>query len=145
MARTQKRAGWEHFEHKADIGVRGYGPSVESAFEQAARALVAVMTDLSRVAAKDPPVEVTAEEPTLELLLFDWLNGLIYEMDTRRMLFSDFRVQVSGTRLAGTARGEPLDWRKHEPAVEVKAATLDMLEVRRTPHGLWIAQCVVDV
>ena len=34
--------GWEHFAHGADIGVRGYGLSLEEAFEQAALALAAV-------------------------------------------------------------------------------------------------------
>ena len=29
-------ARWEHFQHQADIGVRGLGSSVETAFEQAA-------------------------------------------------------------------------------------------------------------
>src|SRR5512139_3851745 len=36
---------WEHFEHGADIGVRGFGASVAEAFEQAALALTAVIAD----------------------------------------------------------------------------------------------------
>ena len=36
---------WEHFPHDADIGVRGIGASKEEAFEQAALALTAVLTD----------------------------------------------------------------------------------------------------
>jgi hypothetical protein len=27
-------AGWEHFAHEADVGVRGFGPTREAAFEQ---------------------------------------------------------------------------------------------------------------
>jgi tRNA nucleotidyltransferase (CCA-adding enzyme) len=34
---------WEHFEHGADIGVRGLGTSKAGAFEQAALALMAVI------------------------------------------------------------------------------------------------------
>lgn len=137
--------GWEHFEHRADIGIRGFGSTPEAAFEQAALALVAVITDPARIEARDPAVEVECEGPTLELLLFDWLNRLIYEMDTRRMLFSEFTVEISGEYLRGKARGEPLDWTRHEPAVEVKAATFEMLAVRRREDGLWVAECVVDV
>lgn len=37
---------WTHFHHEADIGVRGTGHSPEEAFEQAAVALTAVITDL---------------------------------------------------------------------------------------------------
>lgn len=41
---------WEHFRHEADIGVRGLGATREAAFEQAALALTAVLTDPARVA-----------------------------------------------------------------------------------------------
>ena len=36
---------WEHFPHAADIGVRGIGRTKERAFELAAMALTAVITD----------------------------------------------------------------------------------------------------
>lgn len=42
---------WEHFEHGADIGVRGIGATKASAFEQAALALTGVITDPQHVAA----------------------------------------------------------------------------------------------
>jgi tRNA nucleotidyltransferase (CCA-adding enzyme) len=43
----------EHFEHGADIGVRGFGPTRTAAFGQAALALVAVVTDPFGVAPKE--------------------------------------------------------------------------------------------
>ena len=44
-----REAGWEHFEHEADIGVRGTGPTREAAFEQAALALEPVAGHLATV------------------------------------------------------------------------------------------------
>ena len=38
-------AGWEHFEHQADIGVRGIGHDLAEAFEQAALAMTAIITE----------------------------------------------------------------------------------------------------
>ena len=38
-------AYWEHFPHGADVGVRGVAPTRAGAFEQAALALTAVVTD----------------------------------------------------------------------------------------------------
>jgi SHS2 domain-containing protein len=73
------------------------------------------------------------------------LDAVLYEMGTRGMLFSRFDVQATATGLQATAWGEPVDPRKHEPAVEVKAATYAGLEVRREADGSWMAQCVVDV
>ncbi|MGZ8214251.1 MAG: archease, partial [Methylosarcina sp.] len=40
---------WEHFDHDADIGIRGIAPTLAEAFEQAAIALTAVVTDPERV------------------------------------------------------------------------------------------------
>jgi predicted phosphoribosyltransferase/SHS2 domain-containing protein len=135
---------WEHFPHDADIGVRGIGRTLEEAFEQAALALTAVITDPARVAARQE-VDIEVEAPDRELLLVDWLNALIYEMATRTMLFGRYRVRLEGTRLRGAAWGEVVDTARHEPAVEIKGATYTALEVAQNEQGLWVAQCVVDV
>jgi SHS2 domain-containing protein len=135
---------WEHFPHGADIGIRGIGTTREEAFEQAALALTAVMTDLSSIEAKRA-VEIAREAPDDELLLADWLNALIYEMVTQHMIFGRFSVRLDGGRLAATAWGEPLDALRHHPAVEVKGATYTALSVVRRDDGAWVAQCVVDV
>lgn len=135
---------WEHFEHGADIGVRGVGRTPAQAFEQAALALTAVIADPATVAA-GTPVDIACEAPDTELLFADWLNALVYEMQVRRMLFGRFEVSIEGTRLVARAWGEPVDIARHRPAVEVKGATYTQLAVRRLDDGNWLAQCVVDV
>ena len=137
-------AGWEHFEHGADIGVRGRGPTREAAFEQAALALTGVLTDPARVQGREC-VSLACEAPDDELLLVDWLNALVYEMAVRRCLFGRFRVRLAGRRLEAEAWGEPVDVATHAPAVEVKGATLTALRGVQEPDGGWVAQCVVDV
>jgi SHS2 domain-containing protein len=119
---------WEHFAHDADIGVRGIGGSKEDAFEQAALALTAVITAPHALGAREK-VEVACEAPDDELLLVDWLNALVYEMATRKLLFGRFEVHLDGHRLRASAWGEPINVSKHEPAVEVKGATLTCLRV----------------
>lgn len=126
------------------MGVRGTGPSKEAAFEGAAMALTAVTTDLQRVTPVES-VTVRCEATDDELLLVDWLNALVYEMATRKMLFSRFEVRLSGHRLEATMWGEPVDPVRHSPAVEVKGATYTSLAVMQDRQGLWTAQCVVDV
>ena len=135
---------WELLPHGADIGVRGIGGSKAEAFEQAAVALTAVITDPNSVAAKDR-VEVTCDSVDDELLLVDWLNALIYEMATRRMLFGRFEVHIEDHRLHAKAWGEAIDEDKHELGVEVKGATCTELKVAQNQEGGWLAQCVVDV
>ena len=135
---------WEHFAHGADIGVRGIGSSESEAFEQAALALTAVVTEPSSVTPRDA-VAIRCEAPDDELLLADWLNALVYEMATRGALFGRFAVKLDGRRLEATAWGEPVDRARHRPAVEVKGATYTALLVEQRADGAWIAQCVVDV
>ncbi len=135
---------WEHFPHEADVGVRGRGATLAEAFEQAALAMTAAITEPERVDAREA-VDIACEAPDDELLLVDWLNALVYEMATRKLLFSRFEVRIDGHRLAARAWGEPADAARHQPAVEVKGATYTALRVAREPDGSWLAQCVVDV
>jgi len=134
---------WEHFEHGADVGVRGFGATKAEAFEQAALALTAAVAEPADVRPLEHIV-LTCEAPDDELLLAEWLNALVYEMSTRKMLFSRFAVTLEGTRLEAQAWGEPVDAARHQPAVEVKGATYTGLRVA-PQNGGWVAQTVVDV
>jgi len=135
---------WAHFPHEADIGLSATASDKASLFEQMALAMMAVITDIDRI---DPieSITVACEAPADDLLLIDWLNRLVYEMAVRNMLFRRFKVTIEDHRLTARAEGEPVNRAKHEPAVEVKGATLTALEFGRTAGGGWSARCVVDV
>ncbi len=135
---------WEHFPHEADVGVRGLGATLEEAFEQAALALTAVLTEVVSVNPRTM-IRLSCEAPDIELLFVDWLNALVYEMVTRNMLFSRFEVHLEGSHLSAKAWGEALDIARHRPAVEIKGATYTALKVAQELGGGWLAQCVVDV
>lgn len=138
---------WEHFAHGADIGVRGLGPTREAAFAQCARALVAVITDPAGVR-EAGSVALSAQAPDDELLLVEFLNALVFEQSAHRWLAARCEVAIEGApggRLSAAAFGEPVDVARHQPAVEVKGATLTALSVGRDAAGEWHAQCVVDV
>ena len=135
---------WEHFPHDADIGVRGYGATPDEACEQAALAMMAAILDLATVRLEQT-VDFALEAPSLDLLLVDWLNALIYEMAERRMVFGAFHVKIENDRLNGRALGEAVSRARHAPAVEVKGATYTELAFVEDRPGLWRAQCVIDV
>jgi protein archease len=134
---------WEHFPHEADMGIRGFGSTQTEAFEQAAMAMTAVITDVATVEPREC-VAVQCEAPDRELLFAEWLNNLIYEMSARKMLFVRFNVRLDGMRLQAQAWGERVDPDRHHPAVEIKGATYTALRVAREGDG-WVAQTVVDV
>jgi len=137
------KIGWEHFAHEADMGVRGHGATLAQAFEQAALAMTAVITEPERIEPRKK-ISIECEAPDNELLLVDWLNAIVYEMATRKMLFSRFEVQIENGRLTADAWGEKTDVARHTPAVEVKGATYTTLRVAQE-NGQWMAQTVVDV
>ncbi len=134
---------WEHFPHDADVGLRGWGATPAEAFQQAACALTAVVTD----AAVSPRecVHVTCAAPDIELLFVEWLNAVIYEMAVRNMLFGRFAVHIRDGLLEGKLWGEPIDVERHAPACEPKGATYTALRVAREADGRWSAACIVDV
>lgn len=134
---------WEHFEHIADMGVRGFGPTPAEAFAQAALAMMATICDPQNIVPQTN-VAIELEGDDLDYLLLDWLNALVFEMATRHMLFGRFEVAIEVGRLRATAWGEPVDVARHQPAVEVKGATLTELSVQQAGDQ-WIAQCVIDV
>ena len=119
--RTAGKTGWEHFPHDADIGVRGFGNTPAEAFEQAALALTAVVTD-AEVAPRD--VTVTCAAPDLELLFVEWLNAVIYEMAVRSMLFGRFAVRIDGDAARRNAVGRA--GRRRPPSAGVRTQGRDL-------------------
>ncbi len=143
VAQDQNRNTWETFAHDADIGIRGRGKSLEEAFSHAALALTSVITNPLNVT-RQAQVKIQCQELDIELLFLDFINALIFEMDTKRMIFGNRQVKIDGSQLEVLAQGEIIDVLKHDPAVEVKGATLTELKVYKEQE-LWCAQCIVDV
>jgi len=135
---------WEHYSHPADMGIRGFGPTREEAFVQAALAMTAIVVELDKVQAQKA-VEIVCEDDDDEMLFWYWLSAVLFEMGLRNMVFSRFEIKAFKGGLKATAWGEPVEVRRHQPAVEVKAATFADLKVTCDNAGMWMAQCVVDV
>jgi SHS2 domain-containing protein len=134
---------YETFEHEADIGIRGFGQTLEEAFENAAIALYSVMVNVGSIA-PDAMRTIAVTAPDHELLFVEWLNALLSLSDIERMVFARFEVTIMDVSLTGRVWGEHLDQDRHQPRVEVKAATYHMLSVKKD-RDVFVAQCVVDV
>lgn len=135
---------WEHIDHGADIGLLAVAPTREALFESVAEALTALITDPQSVRATTT-VPIRCDAPDDAVLLVDWLNALIFEMATRRMLFGSWQVTLQDHALEAIVGGEPVDRARHQPVVEVKGATYTDLSVRQDGEGNWHAHCIVDV
>ena len=138
---------FEHFEHKADIGIRGFGATMEEAFEEAAKAMTDVIVDVRSVGKeKKEIIEASATDESALLIAF--LNQLLFVKDTKKLIFSTFVVHITKENgkfvIRAKVAGTLLDPKRHNFKVDVKAATYSELKV--TKQGpRWVAQCIVDV
>lgn len=138
---------FEHFEHKADIGVRGKGASVEKAFEETAKALTEIMVKIETVKPKEKR-ELWVNGTDEEVLLVAFLNELLFFKDKEQLVFSKFKVTIEKKagqiRLKAMMFGEKINPKKHKIFTDAKAATYSELKVEKEGK-VWTAQCIVDV
>lgn len=133
---------FSYFDHAADIGIAGYGDTIERAFIAAAEAIFNIMTPLPRVQLTHS-FEIQFDEPDIELALVTWLNLLLAESISRNWILANFQLQRHNSHWQGKAFGEP--WHEElERGTDVKGATLTMLSVKKI-NDQWEARCIVDV
>jgi SHS2 domain-containing protein len=135
---------YETFEHTADLGLRVRASDLPTLFSDAARGLFSMIVPDSESVR---PVEETSfaiEGTDSELLLFDWLNELLFTFETRRLLLTQFDVVLDDCGLRATARGEVFDEERHQLDHEVKAITYHGLKLVESGRE-WLAEVIVDI
>lgn len=135
---------YETFEHTADLGLRVKAADLPSLFADAARGLTSVIVANVDQVRPVQAIRLSVEGTALDELLFDWLSEVLYTFESQRLLLCQFDVQLTGSGLQATARGEPLDLDRHMLEHEIKAVTYHGLKVEQTPDG-WLAEVIVDI
>lgn len=139
-------AGWELFDHTADVGLRVRAGDLDGLFRAAAEGLFdTIVANRDEVEPRESEaVDLRAETPAG--LMAAWLNELIFRCETGRRLYARFEVSVGedGRSLGATIAGEPIDRDRHVLDHEVKAATYHDLLVERRGDG-WLAEVILDI
>jgi SHS2 domain-containing protein len=82
------------------------------------------------------------------MLLFDFLQELIFLKDAQRLLFRMREVQIAERNenyfVKATAEGETLDAERHHQRADVKAVTLHDFSVEQI-DGNWTARVLLDI
>ena len=129
--------------HTADVAVASRGDTRGEAFAAAADGLAAATCEEIPETGERFAVTVVAE--SVEALLFDYLDRLIYERDVRGVLPVDNEATVREDdgewTVEASARGVPFE---AITARDVKAVTYSEMRVERTEDG-WEAYVVLDV
>jgi SHS2 domain-containing protein len=133
---------------KAVVAFVAEGKTLQELLTSAGVAVtVAMVKDISkieRLASK----QFSVEAENVEMLLFIFLQELIYYKDAELLLFSSFDLDVSQKnekwRLRVKASGEEIDPTIHDPVVDIKAVSLHHYSVEETPEG-WRAEVMLEV
>ena len=132
----------------ADIAFEATGKTVEEMFESAGIAVLGTMVRDPKNIKPSTKMKIEKTAPDIGKLLFDFLDELIFLKDAEQMFFSEFRARISGKEgaysLTVEARGEKIDPKKHDIAIDAKAVTMHKFEVKQTEKG-WRAQVIIDV
>jgi SHS2 domain-containing protein len=132
----------------ADIAFRAWDPALEGVFVAAADATMQVMVE--DLASIQPVVEraITLENTSLEMLLFDFLQELIYYKDAETLLLRVPTLRIAhqdhGYVLHAQGSGERLQPERHHTRVDVKAVTLHRFALHKTDDG-WEAFVILDI
>lgn len=132
----------------ADIAFLATGKTLEELFQSSADALMNVMVeDLKTIEPRETRI-FKEENADLELLLFDFLQELIFLKDSAQLLLKVEAISVKQENgrhaLSATLAGEPLNPNKHEQRVDVKAVTLHEFKVEHVSDG-WSARIILDI
>ncbi len=135
---------YKFINHTADVGIKVWGESLESLFENAAYSMFDILTELDKVKVKES-LGVEIEGKRTDELLADWLRNLLYKFNGEGYLLREFNIEeISKKGLKAKVRGEKLDLSRHTLKTEIKAVTYHGLEVKKTGQG-WEAQVIFDV
>jgi len=132
----------------ADVAFEARGATLKETFLAAADATLNTMVEEIGTVAPLERRDFSLAADSLDLLLFELLQELVYHKDADRLLLRvrDLRIEETGSgyRLHADAYGETIDPGKHPLLADVKAVTLHRLSVEKTLSG-WRAVVVLDV
>jgi len=132
----------------ADVAFEASGNNLSELFESAALAVTNTMVkNLDSVKAKvEKAIDLEADD--VEILLFNFLQEIIFLKDAEKLLLSKVKANVveknGKFRIKAKIKGEELDPNRHELLVDVKAVTMHLFEVKKE-RRTWKARVVLDV
>jgi SHS2 domain-containing protein len=132
----------------ADIAFEATGRDLPELFTSAADATMNVMIEnLDTIEPRDTR-HIELKNNEIDMLLFDFLQELIYFKDAERLLLRVREIEIEQKErfysLKATSAGEPLDAGRHQQRADVKAVTLHNFRVEKTDGG-WKTAVILDI
>lgn len=132
----------------ADIAFEATGRDLPELFKDAANATMNVMIDNLDAIEPRETRHIELSNDQIDMLLFDFLQELIFFKDAERLLLRVGNVRIDESEkkycLEAKATGEPLDPTRHRQRADVKAVTLHDFSVEKKDGG-WKARALLDI
>ena len=124
---------YKFLDHATDAIIEVTAKDLKEAFAVAADAEINLTLDQDKVEEKDQK-KFSANGKDLRYLLFSWLEEIPFLLITEG--FAIIRIEFDieekdGYKINATAYGEPLDVKKHNFKVEIKAPTFYEMEINQ--------------
>jgi SHS2 domain-containing protein len=134
--------GHRQIEHTADLALEIWAPSEEALLEEAARAVVGILTDGATLGSgQEHAVELETLDPPDRLVRF--LNEILYLATVEGFLCVSASLELRPGGLRGTLFGEGGAFDRL--TTEIKSATYHDLRLLRRTDGTYGARVVMDV
>ncbi|MDA4128040.1 MAG: archease [Thaumarchaeota archaeon] len=129
----------------ADIAFEANSRTLNGLFQSCAIALTEVMVDRKTLKPRSRK-EISLSSETLDTLLYDFLTEMIIMKDVISFLAKRVTVRVDPTRpsLKCELGGETISRSRHKLRNDVKAVTMHMFGIKKTPEG-WATTVVLDI
>jgi SHS2 domain-containing protein len=131
--------------HTADAKFQAFGKSLEEAFANAAYAMTSIITDDKIKSKVKHKISIKSEDE--KALLYDFLEKLIFLIDTRGFLLSkvtDLTIKKSAKSLTLTAAISGDNHPSHyQTKTTIKAVTYQQMFVKK--NKIWTVQVIVDI
>ena len=148
---TQKQP-FIYLDHIADIRFIAYGKTIETLFENAAKAMLTVIADIEAIQPENK-FDVELETDSLENLMVDFLSELLFLFDSEETVIGNVDVKKIEQKNKGgnekysivaAVSGEPINSNKQNFKTEVKAVTYNGIRVEKTTEG-YETEVVLDL
>jgi SHS2 domain-containing protein len=143
-----KTKGFRFLEHTSDVIIEAWGPTLETAFVQAAEAFYETMLNLRTVEAKIEE-QVTVQGHDEKELFYNWLEALLLKFDIDRMVYSRFHIKPIANNtgpltLQAKIKGEKYAPQKHGAKVEIKGVTYHLMRIDKQQYRTTV-QILLDL
>jgi SHS2 domain-containing protein len=135
----QSSSGFREIAHTADWELEVWAPDLITLLSQAARGMYQ-LTGMELSSKPRVSRLITLQKKDPETMLIDFLNELLYLVDSENLAFDHFDLQFKNDQLNGQVDGAKIA----SIQKEIKAATYHNLIINQTGQGL-ITKIVFDV